>query len=154
MTVRNCTFDGTEAGIRMKANRGSGGVVEDVTYEDTVMNNVKVPVYITSYYPRGPKNPADDPAQPVTAKTPVWRNITIRNLKATNSGEAGRIIGLPEMPVGPVTFANVQIEAAKPFTITWANDIAFTSSSITLPKPPAFSAEKATVSGIDLATGK
>ncbi|HWB54625.1 MAG TPA: glycoside hydrolase family 28 protein, partial [Tepidisphaeraceae bacterium] len=32
MTVENCTFDGTDAGIRMKAHRGAGGLVEDLTY--------------------------------------------------------------------------------------------------------------------------
>src|SRR5207253_1217248 len=51
LLVRNCTFDGTEAGIRMKAPRGEGGLVEDCTYEKITMRGVKVPIFITSYYP-------------------------------------------------------------------------------------------------------
>lgn len=154
MTVRNCTFEGTEAGIRMKAARGSGGLVEDLTYEDITMKKVKVPVLITSYYPKAPKDPARDAEQPVTPKTPIWRNITIRRVKVTDSPEAGRIIGLPEMPAGPIAFSDVHIEASKPFTVTWGRDISFKSSQIVTPKPPAFVAEKSGINGIDLRTGK
>ena len=43
MIVRDCTFKDTDAGIRMKAGRGAGGLVEDVIYENLTMDNVKVP---------------------------------------------------------------------------------------------------------------
>jgi len=154
LTVKNCTFDGTDAGIRMKASRGSGGIVEDVTYEDITMKNVKVPVFITSYYPRPPKDPSQDAAQAVTPKTPIWRNITIRRLRATDSPEAGRIIGLPEMPVGPITFSDVHIAADKPFTMMWSRDVTFVSSEITVAKEPAFRLQEAHINGIDPQTGK
>src|SRR5207249_5965325 len=49
-------FDGTQAGIRMKAARGSGGLVENVTYENLTMKNVKVAILITSFYPKIPKD--------------------------------------------------------------------------------------------------
>ena len=66
LVVRDCSFDGTEAGIRLKAPRGDGGLVEDCAYEKLTMKHVKVPIYITSYYPSVPKDVEDDPAQPVT----------------------------------------------------------------------------------------
>ena len=38
--VRNCTFEGTENGIRIKLQRGKGGVVENVSYSDITMKDV------------------------------------------------------------------------------------------------------------------
>ncbi|MEY4489362.1 MAG: hypothetical protein RIQ79_1870, partial [Verrucomicrobiota bacterium] len=40
MLVRNCTFDGTDIGLRIKSMRGAGGLVEDVRYENITMRNV------------------------------------------------------------------------------------------------------------------
>jgi polygalacturonase len=57
MTVRDCTFELTDAGIRMKAARGSGGLVEDITYDNITMKNVKTAIFITSYYPDLEKYP-------------------------------------------------------------------------------------------------
>jgi polygalacturonase len=90
MLVRDCTFDGTDAGIRMKANRGTGGPVQDLVYENITMNNVKVPILITSFYPRVPPHPELDPPRAVSVNTPIWRRIRIRNLVSKNSPEAGR----------------------------------------------------------------
>ncbi len=41
MLVRNCTFDGTDIGLRIKSIRGAGGIVEDVRYENIRMRNVE-----------------------------------------------------------------------------------------------------------------
>jgi polygalacturonase len=123
LLVRNCTFEGTDAGIRLKAPRGEGGLVEDCAYENLTMTDVKVPIYITSYYPSIPKNVEDDPAQPVATTTPIWRNIRISNVTVTDSPEAGRIIGLPEMPITNLVMSNVRISAEKGLRIVHAKDV-------------------------------
>ena len=148
MTVRNCTFDGTQAGIRMKAPRGAGGLVEDVAYADLTMNNVKVPIFITSYYPKAPADPAQDPAQPVDSRTPIWRHIRIRNMTSTGSPTAGIILGLPEMPVSDVELTNVRITADKGITITHARGIRFVNSQITVRTGTALLAQDADVTGL------
>ena len=51
-------------------------------------------------------------AQAVTAETPSFRNIRIRNLTATSTRAAGVIIGLPESLVSNVVLENVQITSA------------------------------------------
>jgi len=136
MTVRNCTFEGTDAGIRLKASRGSGGLVEDVTYENLNMKAVKVPILITSYYnnnsptDRARVNPAQDVAQPVDAKTPIWRHIRINNVTAEGSGVAGQIFGLPEMPVSDVVLTDVHIAASKGMEIVHAKGIQFVNSQV------------------------
>lgn len=150
MTVRNCTFEGTDAGIRMKAGRGEGGLVEDLLYENITMKNVKVAVQITSYYPKLPPNVQGDPAQPVGDRTPQWRNITIRNITAVDCGEAGQLFGLPEMPISGVTFEKVSIAAKKPMRVVFANGIKFGNSTVKADNGPAFDARHATIEGIDI----
>ncbi len=153
MIVRDCNFDGTDAGIRMKAPRGSGGVVEDLLYENLKMTGVKVPILITSYYPRIPDDPASDPAQELGSLTPIWRHIQITNLTATDSPSAGEIIGLAEAPVEDVVLTDVHISAAKGLRIVNARGIHFVNSSISAQSGPAITAGNAEVTGLNLVSG-
>ncbi len=123
--VRNCTFEDTENGIRLKAERGQGGLVENISYENISMKNVKSPIVITSYYHGLPKPGEKDPAQEVNEKTPIWRDIHISNLTATGSGDAGLIMGLPEMPIQNLTLDNVTISADKQMRIGNAKGVVF-----------------------------
>lgn len=154
LIVRDCAFDGTDAGIRLKAPRGEGGLVEDCLYENLTMRNVKVPIYITSYYPSIPADVETDRAQPVSATTPIWRNIRITDVTATHCPEAGRIFGLPEMPVSDVLFTNVHLSAAKGLRVVRAQNLKFDRSTVTAEKGPALILHDAEVSGIDPESGK
>jgi polygalacturonase len=154
MIVRDCTFDSTDAGIRMKANRGVGGLVEDLLYENLTMKNVKNSILITSYYPRIPPQPQNDPAQPINATTPIWRHIRINNVKSEDGINAGQIAGLTEMPVSDIVFTNVSISAGKGMQIANATGIRFENSQIIAKTTPPLTINKADVTGIDPATGK
>ena len=96
VTVRNCTFENTENGLRIKSQRGKGGLVENIRYSDITMKNVNPAITLTCYYMN---NSAGDTAQPSAAKadtaqlastlTPVFRDIYISNLTATCQKSAG-----------------------------------------------------------------
>lgn len=152
MTVRDCTFQSTAAGIRMKANRGSGGSVENVSYDNLTMKDVRTPILITSYYPKIPRAPGQDSTQPVDHLTPVWRHIHIRNVTAEGADVAGQIIGLPEMPVSDVTLTNVRLSARKGMQIVHAKGVQFVRSQITTQSGPPITQEDAEVTGLN-ATG-
>lgn len=132
MIVSDCTFNETDAGIRIKTARGRGGLVQNVTYDHLTMTKVKNPVVIVDYYPKTPKTPTEDPAQPVTPLTPTFAAIMISNVTSTGSPSAGTIWGLPEMPITGITFNNVHITAATGMNIVHANDIHFSDSDITV----------------------
>lgn len=106
--VKNCTFENTDNGIRIKSDRKRGGTVENLVCEDITMKDVRGAITITSYYP---KIPATDTAQPVTETTPKYKNITIKNLTAASSKAAGVIVGLPESQIENVLLENVTITA-------------------------------------------
>lgn len=150
LIVRDCTFDSTEAGIRMKANRGSGGLVEDLTYENLTMKNVKVAILITSYYPKIPADVLNVAPEPVKATTPIWRHIRINNVTGEGGQVAGQILGLPEMPVSDVVMTNVKISAEKGMQIVHARGIKFVNSQVTAASGPTVMAQDAEVEGLDV----
>jgi polygalacturonase len=150
MVVRDCTFRGTQTGIRMKAPRGAGGLVEDITYMNLSMTDVATPILITSYYPKIPKDAAAGPAEPVGKATPIWRGIRISNVTATGATAAGRMIGLPEMPISDVVLADVKISAERGMDIIHARGVRFERCAIEAKNPPAVISRDAEVKGIDV----
>jgi polygalacturonase len=108
--VKNCTFENTDNGIRIKSSRARGGRVEDIVYENMKMTNVRGAISIACYYP---KPPLKDEAEPITDRTPNYAGIVIRNLNATSTEDAGAIVGLPESPIQSVSLENVSIKAKK-----------------------------------------
>jgi polygalacturonase len=137
LTVTNITFNGTSNGLRLKAGRGSGGLVENVTYSNITMINVANPFYITSYYLNGsdtqPSNPASDAGVfPPGANTPFWENITFTNITSTDSASssnAGIIYAVPEEPAMNIVFDNVKITAHTGMEVNNADDVAFGDGS-------------------------
>jgi polygalacturonase len=123
--VKNCRFDGTENGIRIKSRRDRGGRIEDIVFSDLTMTNVYPALSIAAYYQDSSqaKFPVDDPAQPVTDTTPFFKNIVISNLTATSTKNAGLIVGLPESPAMNIRLENVRIKAETGLTIGNAKGI-------------------------------
>ncbi|MFM2081950.1 MAG: hypothetical protein RL380_641 [Verrucomicrobiota bacterium] len=129
LTVRDCTFNGTTSGIRIKSDRTRGGVVENCLYTNLTMTNVKIPINLTCYYP---KIPANDGAQPLAEKTPRFRNLSISRVTASSPQSAGFVVGLPESAISNVAFTDVQITAPKGLTVRNAHGITFTNSHFTI----------------------
>ena len=148
LLVTNCTFNGTTSGIRIKTSRERGGRIEGMVYSGLTMTNVDVPINITCYYP---KVPATDAAQPVTENTPIYRDILIKNLTASGSKSAGFVVGLPEMCISNVVFENVTLTTKTGLTIRNAHGIQFKNSTVTAANGATFTAENATVTGLDAA---
>jgi hypothetical protein len=140
LTVINCTFNGSDYGIRMKSDTNSGGITQSLNYLNLSMTNVKYgAITIYSYYnesgtPTGitPATAASEVVNTANSTTPVWRNITISNLTATvsSSGVAGIIWGRTEMPATNIVMSHVNITASKTFDIYNAQGIQFLNSTI------------------------
>ena len=151
LRVSNCSFDGTDSGIRIKTARRRGGLLQNLTYENLTMTAVKNPIYIIDWYPEreAPKDPATEKAEPVTDYTPINKNIVIRNVTATNCPTAGTIRGLPEAPVSDMTLSNVTISAKSGMKIYHAHGIRFTDSKIEVESGKRLTLFNAEVSGLE-----
>ncbi len=145
VTVRRCTFQDTENGLRIKSPRGRGGIVENISYSDITMKDVDPAITFTCYYPKIPKT---DAGEAVNATTPIFRNIHISNLTATCPRSAGVIAGLPESPVSDVIVENVHIAAAEGLSIRNAQRIQLKQVQVDTKKGLAFLVEKAQVNGL------
>ncbi len=133
LQVEYLTLDGTTSGIRLKSDRGNGGLVKGVSYAHVTMTGVENPILITSYYPTLPADPKSDPAQPVGAGTPQWQDITLTDVKATGSKNGGTIWGLPEAKVSALTLDGVTIAAATGMQIFHADGVTFKGGSTVTP---------------------
>lgn len=155
VAVRNCTFENTENGLRIKSRRGTGGVVENIRYSDITMKNVNPAVTLTCYYMN---NSAGDKMQSAIPKegaprllgvgTPVFRNISISNLTATCRKSAGVIAGLPESEISNLVLEDIRITSATGLTIQNAMDIHFKNVHVQTDKGPPFITNNARVTGI------
>lgn len=105
VTISNCVFDGTDRGIRIKSTRGRGGVVEEICVDNIVMKNIqREAIILNLFYSKMPE-------EPLSERTPSFRNIRISNMIATQVKTACRIAGIEEMPVSDIAFTNLHIEA-------------------------------------------
>src|ERR1039457_1098250 len=153
VTVKNCTFENTENGIRIKSQRGKGGIVENIFCDGITMSNVNPAITLTCYYANNSSGDTNQPAvadeaTKVSEKIPTYRNIHISNLTATCPKAAGTIVGLPESCISNVVLENVKISAAKSFEIRNAKGVQLKNVTVTVTQGEPFKLENAEVSGL------
>lgn len=120
VTIANCVFNGTDAGIRLKASRGRGGIVEEIRVDNIVMNNIQANAFIFDlFYDKSSK------VEPISERTPVFRNIHLSNITGTNIKKIGYITGIEEMPIDEISFSNINMTAKDGFTGKTASNITF-----------------------------
>jgi len=105
----NITCDGTQIGVRIKSQRGRGGVVENVRFDNWTMKDVGQAINVTSYYLMEGEVRSSQPV--VSEKTPVFRNIAISNISIDGARVAMSIEGLPEMPISGLRISDVTTSA-------------------------------------------
>ena len=151
VTVKNCTFENTDNGLRIKSRRERGGRVENILYENCTLTNVQPAISIAAYYQQTThaRFPKDDPAQPVSETTPLFRNIVIKNITATSTRDAGLIVGLPESMVDSVVLENVTITATEGLTIANAKGITLNNVRIKPQRGEPFLLHNAQVEGLN-----
>ncbi len=106
VVITNCIFDGTDRGIRIKSTRGRGGVVEDIRISNIVMSNIKKEaiVFDLKY--------SDMPVEPVSERTPVFRNIYVSGVTVDKVQIPIKISGLEEMPASGLLLKDIQVRNA------------------------------------------
>lgn len=125
VVISNCVFDGTDSGIRLKASRGRGGIVENIRVSNIVMRNIGRNAFsFNLFYDR------NSVPEPVTERTPIFRNIHIENVTGEGVNSVGFIRGIEEMPISDISFTNITVEAKEGFKAHTANNIQFSNVDI------------------------
>ncbi|WP_079241489.1 glycoside hydrolase family 28 protein [Chryseobacterium indologenes] len=132
--VSDCTFIGTDIGLRFKTTRGRGGIVENIYIKNIDMINIPTqtigfnmfyegssPVLEDGQKQEGNKTP--EKVYPVTEETPIFRNIFFKNINAVNSYEAITLFGLSEMNLKNIVIEDSKFDTKKGLTIVDADGI-------------------------------
>nr|WP_246070267.1 glycoside hydrolase family 28 protein [Mangrovivirga cuniculi] len=130
--VSNCTFIGTDVGLRFKSTRGRGGVVENIYISDIHMIDIPTEAIRFNMFYEGQspileedQDPveSDSDLEPVTEETPSFRNIHMKNIWVTSSETGAFFQGLPEMKLENVSLENAILEAENGVTMIDADNI-------------------------------
>lgn len=124
LMVRDCLFERTDRGLRVKTRRGRGkdSVYEAITFEHIRMTDVVTPFVVNSFYFCDPDGKTDyvqcREALPVDDRTPKVASLEFSDIEARGChAAAAYITGLPESKVGLLELRNVHVdfsEDAKP----------------------------------------
>lgn len=140
--VENCTFIGTDIGLRFKTTRGRGGIVENVFINNICMKDVVAEAILFDMYYE-----AKDPVAlvgekreapkvvilPVTEATPQFRNFYVSNVICDGAEKAVFIRGLPEMHIRNIELKNMTIQARHGIVMSEATGITITNVEVITP---------------------
>ncbi|MFA4869355.1 MAG: glycoside hydrolase family 28 protein [Pedobacter sp.] len=128
--VTDCSFMGTDKGIRFKTTRGRGGIVEKIYIRNLNMFNiVDEAIFFDMYYwTKSPEANQKQEVPKVSVETPQFRDIFIDNIICNSANIGVFIRGIPEMPVSNIHMRNLFLNANKAIQIKDANGIEITNS--------------------------
>ena len=139
--VSNCTFIGTDVGLRFKSTRGRGGIVENIYISNIDMVHIPTEAIRFNLYYSG-KAPVLEEGQTsdieikeenlveITEETPSFRNIFMKNIKVSDSDTAIFFMGLPEMNLKNISIENAVFETRKGITAIDADGITLKNITI------------------------
>ncbi|MEH6306651.1 glycoside hydrolase family 28 protein [Olivibacter sp. CPCC 100613] len=132
--VDNCTFIGTDIGLRFKTTRGRGGLVENVYINNIYMKDIpgeailfdmyyeaKDPIVLSGEHREPPKVEV----LPVTEATPQFKNFYIHHVVCDGAAKAVFIRGLPEMHIKNIQLSKLDMVAREGIDIQEASNISF-----------------------------
>jgi len=156
--VSNCTFLGTDVGLRFKSNRGRGGVVENIYISNVEMINIPTQAISFNLYYSG-KSPSDDSEisdngtamklLPVTEETPQFKNIFIHDVNCKGAYQGIFLQGLPEMMLENVQLENIKMEADYGLICSDAKNIKIKNLTFKTKNTPAINLKNSTNITID-----
>jgi polygalacturonase len=132
--VSNCTFIGTDIGLRFKTTRGRGGVVENIFIKDIYMKDIPAEAILFDMYymAKDPVALAGEKRElpkvefkPVDETTPVFKNFHISSVYCNGAEKAIFVRGLPEMHVKDIVLENMVFQSKKGIDVQEATNITF-----------------------------
>jgi polygalacturonase len=140
ISVRNCSFIGTDVGLRFKSSRSRGGLTENVYVDGVHMKDIVTSaILFDSYYEDDkPERGEARVIAPITDRTPQFQKFYIKNIVCKGANQAIFIQGLPEQFVKDIELTNITISAKTGVTCIDAERLTFNNVHILLERGPVF----------------
>jgi polygalacturonase len=130
--VENCTFIGTDIGLRFKTTRGRGGIVENIFINNITMIDIPGEAILFDMYYAAvdpvplsgdKREPPRVETMPVSAATPQFRNFYLKNIVCNGAAKAIFVRGLPEMNIKNIFMEDMVLQSDMGLDMTEANGI-------------------------------
>lgn len=141
--ISDCTFIGTDIGLRFKTTRGRGGVVENIYAKNINMKDIAgEAILFDMYYAAVDPVPLTGEQRtapkvellPVTEETPIFRKFYIENVVCDGAAKAVFVRGLPEMSISDIYLNHLVMKADEGVDIQEAKNIQLTNVHLDIPK--------------------
>jgi polygalacturonase len=143
ITASNIISQHTDKGVRIKSGRARGGVVENIRFDNWIIEDpAGAAIEVTNYYTKIPD-------EPVSERTPIFRNITLSHMTINRAPVAVSIEGLPEMPVDGLHLMDIRATAKAGLRAFNTNALELHNVEINPGAGPAFLIRKSTGLEID-----
>jgi len=137
--VEDCVFQDTFSLASVKAIRGRGNMIENITYRDCTLTNqsqehqdsqwFRGAIYVDQFY--GDAKFDSHQARPKDESTPLIRNVLFQNIKLdTVGGNAIYLTGLPESPLENIRLENVTATGKHGFIANNINGLTLNNVSV------------------------
>lgn len=129
VVVENCTFVGTDVGIRIKSALGRGGVVKDIHISKINMVDIKEEaIVLTMDYVHNIMawhEQIDNTTDP--EDIPEFSNITMEEIICNGAQTAVKVVGLDmdQVTIKDITVKNSTFVAAKDYDVKYAENVKF-----------------------------
>jgi polygalacturonase len=104
ISVKNCTFIGTDIGLRFKSARDRGGIVEKIYVDGIRMKDIATSAILFDLY--YDDNGDYDQSK---AKIPIFREFDIKNVFCDGAKDALFVRGLDDAPIQNISLTNISI---------------------------------------------
>ena len=137
--VSNCTFIGTDIGLRFKTTRGRGGIVENIYINNIRMKDIAAEAILFDMYymAKDPvvlagekREPPKVETKPVDETTPQFRNFYVKDVVCDGADKAILIRGIPEMHIQNINLENMVLQAKKGIDIQEASNISIKNTTV------------------------
>ena len=146
--VSDCSFLGTDVGLRFKSCRGRGGVVSNIHINNIVMTDIPTePLLFDLHY--GGKSaleasedgasPFDVAYMPADETTPQFKDIFIHDIICKGAARAMYFNGIPEKRIENIVVENCSISSVKGADLRYSDGINLKNVKIVCEKGSTFS---------------
>lgn len=127
VVLDNCTFIGTDIGVRFKSTLGRGGVIEDIRLSNIRMTDIAKEALLFSMLYSG----AMDESNVKDEDIPEFKNISLDHIQCDGAGVALGVYGLKQLPIHDILIEDCNLHANYGIKTEYAKNIILKNVKVT-----------------------